>query len=305
VSGPAIPGPAIRLYIGGSACTIGGERVELGGYRCVTAAHSPRKIGKTRLDLHQIVALLDSGAFTDPPERRLQPETALVRQLEWEAEFSELHGAIWQAELIVSYDRLIDEVWLDGQRHKRRWSVGDAVGAVSDTIEAARYLASRRRDLWPRGLVLACQGVDADQYEECVDEILRVAAPNDTIGFGGWCILGRFRSWLPVFWETCWRTFPKIASAGLSRVHIFGVLFEPALAPALWLADKFGLRLSVDSAAPMMACTRSNAKKAGIRVEGDYRANVRWWQAHLANLRQSQRYRAPMRLARQAYLFPE
>ena len=125
------------------------------------------------------------------------------------------------------------------------------------------------------------------------------------IGFGGWCILGRWKSWLPVFFETCRRTFPLIAKAGVSRLHIFGVLFEPALGQALWLADEFGLRLSVDSSAPLLACAWPNAKKAGVRAEGGYRANVEWWRRRLASLRESRHYRMPERSYEQAGLFEQ
>src|SRR5262249_55630002 len=159
------------------------------------------------------------------------------------------------------------------------------------TISAAQYLAARRRGLWPRDIILACQGVDAIQYEECVIEVLKVATPEDWVGLGGWCILGRQTRWMPTFWETLWRCLPRIAKAGVSRVHIFGVLYEPALAGLLWLADEFGLRLSTDSSAPILNCTWKNKKKAGVRVEcGYWRCNVEWWTRHLANLRQSRHY---------------
>lgn len=294
----------IRFYIGGSAATVGGERIDFSGYRCFTAAHSPKKIGRIQVDANEVIAMLDSGAFTDVVgNKRINPDQSLVRQLAWEQTFSEMCGTSWKAELIVSYDRLIDEKLIDGVRVKQRWSVQEADAAVAETIEAARYLASRRRELSPRGLVLACQGVDAGQYEECVNEVLKVATPCDAIGFGGWCILGRFKSWIPTFWESCWRTFPKIART-CAHVHIFGVLYEQALAPALWLADEFGIFLSVDSAAPLLACSWGNPKKAGVRASGA-QANVDWWVERLRTLRQSPFYKMPSRLQYQQCLFQE
>lgn len=294
--------PAIRLYVGGSAAKVRGQRIILTGYRCFTAAHSPVKIGAIKDDPNEIVALLDSGAFTDPPAKRLTPDRALDRQIEWERRFSEMTGTSWKAEMLASYDLLIDEKWGPHGRRKERWTVIEGERAVTETIAAARYLASRRRDLWPRGLVLACQGVEASQYDECVTEVLRVATPDDCIGFGGWCILGRWRTWIPVFLETCWRTFSKIARAGVCHVHIFGMMYEPALAPALWLADEFGLCLSVDSSKPVLACTWSDPKKAGVRAEGAD-ANVRWWIDRMSKLRESEHYRKPARFKEQQALF--
>ena len=91
--------------------------------------------------------------------------------------------------------------------------------------------------------------------------------------------------------------------AGITHVHIFGVLWLPALGGLLWLADSYGLTVSTDSTAPLLSCTRGNAVQAGVRVDG-WRANVAWWQGTLAPLRQSTHYRAPpeIRPARQEVL---
>lgn len=284
--------PAIRLYVGGHASTVQGEVQNLTGYRCFTAARRPQVC---RMDVNEIEGLLDSGAFSDAPESRLTPDQALARQLRWEDQASSKWGGRWQAAGLVSYDRLIDETWIDGARHKRRWSVADADKAVAETVEAARFLASRRRELWPRQLFLACQGVDAGQYRDCVAEVLKVANPDDCLGFGGWCILGRYKRLLPEFFKTLDLSLPLIARAGLTRVHIFGVLWEPALAGMLWLADEYGLSVSTDSSAPILACTWKNQAKAGVRVAcGRWRCNVGWWRRHLAGLRESRFYRNPL-----------
>lgn len=288
-----MPRPAVSLYVGGHAHTIGGEPVTLTGRRCFTAAH-PLTMP---LDLTQTRALLDSGAFTDPPEKRLTPDAALARQLRWEERARALCAAPeWTAEAVVSYDRLVDETWTAGIRRKARWSLAAAESAVAETIEAARFLASRRRDLSPRALVLACQGVDALQQEECAVELLRIAAPSDWLGLGGWCILGRWQSWLPEFWRTLRLVLPRVAAAGLTRVHLFGVLWQPALGGLLWLADRLGLTVSTDSAAPLLAATRGNAVKAGLRAEG-FAENVAWWRDRLTRLRETEHYREPPMLA--------
>lgn len=294
---------AVRLFVGGHAATIGGERYDLAGDRCFTAAWKPERHG---FDPATATGLLDSGAFTDPPARRLTPALALDRQLSWEVRASGLWGAPWRAYALVSYDLLIDEVWTGQTRVKRRWSVQAADTAVRETVEATRYLASQRERLAPRILVLSIQGVDAFQQRECLDAILPVTAVDDWIGLGGWCILGRWLSWLPEFWRTLQLCLPRIAHAGVRHVHIFGVLFLRALGGLVWLADRYGLTVSTDSTAPVLACTRGNARKAGVRAEG-WRANVEWWRETLADLRKSTWYREPAvnSVARQLELFGE
>lgn len=295
--------PAIELFVGGHAGTLPGrnpgerDREDLNGKRMFTAAHPPQSARRSLADLE---AMLDSGAFTDPPEKRLTPKEALDRQLVFELKASLKWGAIeqlgkpWQAQALVSYDRLIDETWTNGERHKRRWTVQVAESAMAETIEAAEYLASQRERLAPRKLVLSAQGVDTFQYVECAGEVLRVAKPGDIFGFGGWCILGRLTSLLPEFWCTLHETLPLVVKAGLSQVHIFGVLWLPALGGMVWLADQYGLEVSTDSTAPMMACTREDKKKAGARANY-WRDNVEWWQKTLAELRQTEWYKEPPR----------
>ena len=175
------------------------------------------------------------------------------------------------------------------------------------TINAANYLASQRQRLHPRQLVLSCQGVDAIQYRECVMEILKVATKEDWIGFGGWCILGRQTSWLPEFWSTCYEVLPLIASAGTRHIHLFGVLYLPALGGLLWLCDRYDLTVSTDSTRPIAQTIwkkEENRKKANTQFEY-WRDNVSWWQMTLAELRYSKWYKQPPRrvATRQLSLF--
>lgn len=278
----------IRLFVGGDGTWMCGERITLGGDRCFSPVNRPR----SRI-VDPVAGLLDSGAFSDDIHRRLMFDQALDRQLLWELRASNYWGRPWQAERIVSYDVLIDETWVAGERHKRRWSVQQADWAIRTTIEAADYLSGQRDRLMPRRLVLACQGVDAIQYEECVIEVLKGANPGDWIGLGGWCILGRFTSYMPAFWATLYRILPRIAAAGLSHVHIFGVLYPPALGGLLWLADRHGLTVSTDSSSPLVVPTRKDVKKSGARVPGSPLGNVEYWKAFLSELRTSPHYRRP------------
>lgn len=287
----------VRLFVGGHCHSVAGEPFDLGGDRCLTAVH-PAPAHTDTTDLHYV---LDSGAFSDPWERRLTPEQAFDRQLRFEQRSAETWGVEVPAQAWVSYDLLIDEVWTDGERTKRRWSVADAEHAVRETVEAAAYLSSQRYRLGDRTLVLSCQGVDAGQYTECVAAVLEYAGPGDWIGLGGFCILGRAQTWLPEFRRTIARSMPLIAGAGVTRCHIFGVLWEPALAALLWCADQYGISVSTDSTAPVLAATRGNPRKAGMRGTC-WRTNVIWWKAHLANLRQS-RYYGPFDASQQATMW--
>lgn len=262
------------------------------GDRCFTAAHRPQVVSWSDRERSKVVGLLDSGAFTDPPHRRLSLEGALARQLSWEERAGAKWGGPWRASGLVSYDLLIDETWVAGKREKRRWSVDEAEWAVSATIDAAAYLASQRERVAPRTLVLSCQGVDPVQYDECAVEVLKVAQPQDWFGLGGWCILGRQKTLLPSFWSTLRLVLPRVKAAELSHVHVFGVLWEPALAGLAWLAHHHGLTVSTDSTAPILNCTWKDQRKSGARCSY-WRDNVRWWVDALANLRDSEWYREP------------
>lgn len=286
--------PAVRLFVGGHAGTVQGEPQNLAGDRCFSAVYAPPLM---TVDPAQMHVLLDSGAFSDAPSQRLTPAGALERQLSWLDKAESAWGGRPAQVSLCSYDVLIDEQWTDNRRRKERWSVADGFGAVEQTVNAAHYLASQRGHLSHR-LVLSLQGVDAAQYEQCARAVLPVATPADWIGFGGWCIIGRHQRMLPLLWETARRVLPLVVSAGISHVHIFGVLWEPALAGLLWLCDRYGLTLSTDSTAPLLACTRGNLRKAGAR-RPYWRDNVNYWITHLAHLRTSCYYREPPRPAEQ------
>jgi hypothetical protein len=292
----------VDLFVGGHTATVQGERQDLAGKRMFTAAHKPERVKFAGIPQ----GLLDSGAFSDSPSERLNLEQALERQLQWEIRASEKWGNDWMAYGFVSYDLLIDETWLPGgKRVKRRWSVRRAETAVTETVAAAAYLSSQRERLQPRKLILSAQGVDAIQYHECTQGVLQYARPEDWFGFGGWCILGLRKSLLPEFWKTLYLVMPEIKKAGITNVHIFGVLWEPALAGMLYLADDYNLSLSTDSTKPIISCTWKDPKKAGVRARSGYwRDNVDWWKNRLANLRHSPHYKRPPndRAVRQARL---
>lgn len=281
----------VRLYVGGDAYTVQRRRCFLLKDRMFSGAYGP--ISKFLPEhVPHVNGLLDSGAFSDPPEKRLTPEKALERQYTWEAKASRIWQHHWQAEGWVSYDLLIDEKWTNRTRKKERWSVAEADRAVKVTVNAAAFMAGKRTELAPRKLVLACQGVDGVQYEECLCGVLEHARPGDIIGLGGWCILGLMKRWLPTFWDAMRRCLPRICAAGIDRVHIFGVMWPVALGGLLWLADQYGIAVSTDSSAPILQTTWKDQSKSGT-LEPTWEANVEAWKRRCAGLRGSDFYREP------------
>ena len=285
---------AVKLYVGHDAGNLQARRFNLTGPRMFNCTYGP--LSRFLPDeVPLIEGWCDSGAFQDPPDRRRSHEQVLADQLAWESRASDRWGAPYRHRALVSYDLLIDEKWNAGKRKKQRWSVSDADAAVTATIAGAAFLSSRRAALAPRRLVLAAQGVDKIQYVECATSVLAHCTPDDIFGLGGWCILGRQRSWLPTFWASMRATLPLVAAAGLTRVHIFGVMFPAALGGLVWLADRHRLVVSTDSGKAAEDCTwlsPENAKRAGRRRD-TWEENTSWWRHELANLRTSPHYREP------------
>lgn len=237
--------------------------------------------------------LYDSCAFTDVlTQSRITPELALERQLVTLDQLPQMLRL-----LLVSYDLLIDEKHVNGTRIKQRWSVKEGEEAVKATVDAAKYLDSQRYRLDGYELVMSCQGVDAGQYQRCVAKVLEFCQPNDVLGLGGWCILGRQKSYLPTFWEAMRRSLPLIAEAGLKKVHIFGVTwykptqgFIPPLPVLLHECDRLGLTLSTDGTSPIGNALWKNWKRAGATFPY-WRHNLAWVKTEMATLRDSEFYR--------------
>ncbi len=100
------------------------------------------------------------------------------------------------------------------------------------------------------------------------------------------------KSLLPSFWETLRVVLPMVKAAGLSQVHVFGVLWRPALGGLLWLADQHGLRVSTDSSSPVLAACWKTAWPSNKKCER-WEDNVQWWCRELAEMRGSDFYREP------------
>jgi hypothetical protein len=238
----------VRLYCGINEHSWNGIPPAPGPYACIAPVYgsSERTRRKNGVSVPADCEIIqDSGAFSDSWGNRLNFAAALDRQLA----HGEQYDYWQQVTHVASYDVLIDEVWTDGNRHKRRWSVEDAESAVNETVAAAEWLAAHRPD--GKKLILSAQGVDAEQYLECARQIVGLIEPGDILGLGGWCITGKMpRRMMPTFRATIRRVIPFAALRGVERVHIWGVIYAPALGELAWLCDQHGIQLSTDSAGP-------------------------------------------------------
>lgn len=219
----------------------------------------------------------DSGAFSDNWTNRLGFVAALDRQIAHADRYGYSDAITHRA----SYDLLIDEVWEDGNRHKRRWTENAAADAVAETVAAAEYLIDHRHGL---NLVLSAQGVTAQQYLDCTRQIVPLLEDGDILGFGGWCVIGKMpKVMMPVFRETARLVVPFAAKAGVKRIHIWGVVYPKALGELLWMCDRHGIALSTDSAGP------TRAPAFGQWGYGDWRDNT--YQRHPPETRGLERAR--------------
>jgi hypothetical protein len=163
--------------------------------------------------------------------------------------------------------------------------------------------------------VLSAQGVDAAQYLRCAQQVADYMQPGDIFGLGGWCITGKMpKRMLPVLRRTVWAVIPDIAKRGVERVHIWGVIYAPALGALLWVADQFGIAMSTDSVGPSVRPALgkwgyadwidSNYNGARPPALGLHRAqHVRATREWLADFRSTMWYREPPNPARQMSLF--
>ncbi len=236
-------------------CGIGEQRwnhhpVTPGALACVAPVkgRSERTQAANRVFIPEGVQVIqDSGAFSDSWNKRLSFQAALDRQ----TEHAERFDYVAQITHRASYDLLIDEVWTDGNRSKRRWSVIEAERAVQETIASAQFLAEHRGDLH---LIQSAQGVDARQYLACARRVVDYIGPGDWFGLGGWCIIGKMpHVMLPVFRETLLTVIPFVARKGIQHIHIWGVIYPYALGELLWMCDQHEITVSTDSAGPCLA----------------------------------------------------
>lgn len=244
---------AIRFYCGIGEPTYNHHPVACGPYACVSpVCGRTDRAGVTEAARRNKVyvptgarVIQDSGAFSDGPTHRLSYAEALERQI------AHAHYYKYTAQVThrASYDVLIDEAWQDHVRHKARWSEEAAQMAVEATVAAAAFLDAHRGS--SIGCIMSVQGVTPAQYRECAVQVLRYVEPDrDMVGLGGWCILGKQPSLLPVFRETMQLVIPLLAQHGVTQVHLWGVCATAPLRELLALCDRYHLHLSTDSMGP-------------------------------------------------------
>jgi hypothetical protein len=256
----------MKFYVGCTHVIPGDD-----GPVCCSAAYWPR--GRKRPP----ETLLDSGAYTDSKGRRLSFPRALERQLLWE----ERARRAWdepsfQATAFVSYDRLIN--------HQ---DPSDSDLSVTETVEAARYLNSQRERLAPRALVMACQGHTPEQYESCTRQVLDHCRPGDWLGLGGWCIIGRYKRRFDELRQVFRKVIPLARERGLTRAHLFGVMWESALALFQYHSDQAGIEPSTDSSAPLFY---ARMRTSWGCAQPNWPTAIATWRRRLSLLRQHYDY---------------
>lgn len=241
----------ITLYCGVAEVKWNDQPVTPGDYTCIAPVYG--KTEHTQKESRIVIpvttkVIQDSGAFSDGPNLRLPVETALARQIIHAHKYRYSH----QITHVASYDLLIDERWLNGERFKKRWDVSSAESAVDETISNAKWIASNRHILPTRpNLILTAQGVTPQQYLYCTQNIVPYLEENDIFGLGGWCITGkRKNTMMPVLAETMQLIFPYLTQQGVTKVHVWGVLLAEALAQIGYWCKKYNIHFSTDSVGP-------------------------------------------------------
>jgi len=229
--------------------------------------------------------IIDSGAFQELDMlNRVQPWTALKRQLELETQI-ELRGHHSHAEALVTYDMLcgVDEAIVNGKRVKQRGTETTAAPAVLETLRSAHYYHSQAHRV--RGAIAyAAQGASPTQYLGCVADLLPLLRPGrDWLAFGGFCILGRVRSLLPVFAATLALVVPLLAASGIHRAHVLGVCVPEAIAMITEAERRYGVQFSTDSSAPEMCGIMGRTYRNG-RQHATYSKAQKYLDYHPAQL---------------------
>lgn len=297
-----MPDTGVRFYCGlASETTWNHHPVAPGQYACISPVTG--KTEQTRKENRIYVpsessVIQDSGAFCDSLKNRLNFQQAFDRQIA----HAEKYHYTNQISHSASYDILIDEVWTNGNRDKRRWTVQDAEFAVDQTVCSAEFMANHKI----RPAILSAQGVDAKQYKSCVSQILFYLDPEDILGLGGWCITGKMRKVMtPVFRETILTVIPYVAKHNVKWVHIWGVIYPTALGELLWLCDQYDIKVSTDSAGPSFrpamgswgydGWTDNTYKRPPVEIRGLERArHVQQTRSWLESLRETPYYQRPI-----------
>lgn len=292
---------AIRLYVGVNETRWNKHPVDPDGYACVAPVYGATTRTKRKNSIWLppgTRTISDCGAFSDGPQDRVTPAEAMTRQLD----HAKQYGYIDSIDGFATYDLLIDEMWYGGARTKRRWTESAAWEAVDITVDAAKFLDGNRSSI-PSPLVISSQGVSPQQYMECAKRTEPYFKDGDILGLGGWCIIGKAPSLIHSFREIISEVIPY-AARFTRRVHIWGVMYAPALGHLLWECDQHGLSLSTDSTGPSIRPARGvwgymgwsdrQYQRPSVDVRGLHRArHVRATKEWLGSFRATPWYKDP------------
>lgn len=209
------------------------------------------------------LAICDSGAFQDLGTRaRLLPRQALERQLRYEEQLRwRMDDHAFHYEAVCIYDQMagVDEAIVNGRKQKVRGNEQTAARAVAETLDSAEYYNRQRGRIAGR-LCFVGQGITPEQYvNACVVPMASLMQPGDYFAFGGFCILGRQRSLLPIFYETFPAVLRCLILHGITRYHLLGVCVPEAVTFAARVAAELGVILSNDSSAIELSSVISGA----------------------------------------------
>jgi hypothetical protein len=111
--------------------------------------------------------------------------------------------------------------------------------------------------------------------------MLDVMQSGDYFGFGGFCIWGRMPKRItPIAHETITRTLPLLRQRGITRIHLLGVMYAPAVEWVNALAKREGFICSTDGSGPEQAGTIAGCGYVDGRQVKAYTKDQKWVDYH-------------------------
>lgn len=284
---------AIRLAVGVGEQTWNREPVTPGELAVISPINGQSAIRENRVWVPRDTQVFqDCGAFSDGLQTRKSFEEALKRQEEHAIKFGYADQIIARA----TYDML------------HRPGLVDYLQATDASVAAARYLDGHRNGI---PLIITAQGHETE-YLGCAQRLMRYFKEGDYFAFGGFAIMGqRPAQMMPPFLRVMAQVIPFLGTEGIKQVHIWGVIYPPALGHLLHACDEQGISLSTDSIGPQLKPNRDKDWGYGDWRDNRYKAHpvetrglerirhVNLTREWLSNFRQTQYYKPVTLTARQ------
>lgn len=224
------------------------------GYRQYSASYNPKyqQFPMTNGVVYQPFILLDSGAYTDTSKgKRISPEDALNRMLQWEEKASKLWGFKVVANYFASYDCL---------------PLGDfAEDCDRISLESAEYLNSQRAKLGSRQLIFTAQGNTVDKQIQSMLDISLLLQQGDVLGIGGYANLGKCKSRLPDFKIIMEEAKRICDERNIENIHIWGVRWQKGTELIKEIFRNSNINISCDTSAPYQLWTRAKDNTSLIK----------------------------------------